>query len=1391
MSFNLNSRKTVFLSSFIFITLLFLGCKNFFNGEDFLIELENSIEYQNETYADITISSLKAATESILPSTGYYNDKYKKNDSFNLEFVPTSSYQFVKWTATPAGSIEFENEQALSTTAKIVNTDESIKIEPLVYERAKISMLPGNAVENPRNSTIVISSSFPLNLTQEALNLISITVDGISVKEKYSIPKMDDNSKIFYEPKRDDYIDVPDGSTKTVVVTIPKDIYYEKDGVKVYLEDDFVYSFKINSSTETSAEITISCPASQGDISFSGTKIFYLDDEMSVTVTPNQAYILNDWNVKYNDETNTDVEDNILFTEISEDKKTIKIKLLTGTTKKISITPDIEIRGFVNIRFSAVHGSISPSEDKKYYVGESFNVTYRESGSYSFTSFAVEVSNKEDSGNYISIEEISEYEIKCTVLKGLTGNDYISIYASDEERPSFAGFYPDKLTDVNRDTSIKVFFTQSMSDSSIYWTEDELKKLLGDDLNKKYELLPSVVKTGEKGETYYYAYQEKGNPDALQYKNIEIKDRSKKNDNNLLKYFNEPCFENEDNETLIILSRSEDGLALPSNTNVDVKISGNFTNNNLIKIDTNLQKMFITSRNIDSEPPVLKIDHVEISGMLKNNENADVSLNLKYNNEEKHEIIESDSKGNFKDYIFEDIQAVENYKNLPFVKIDKYLNHEIKISVKGTITDEESKPDFVKVSLIPIKSDLKNQYPVEYSKKSDALVYNKIGQTETEKTFEFNLKSEGVYEGAYKIVISAFDKMGHERIFDKTYAFVYDDGNTPNVYESDIVYPEGTINYLSNSAKENYSISINSYNKYLKIKEDTYSNNSGPIFKLNLHNCEYCVYPIGMPEYEKQWKSCEEEYKLEEIYEKEWWMTSNTQEKKCINAKIAINDIFGNKITEKDLFFIYADNPSLLTQPDGTPKIEIVNDNTFGSLLVFTVNEKCSPLEYLELNINDDDNEYEVYTDYVICNGSKLNFPTDFAGSSIKNTNLCDENGNYKFSIPFCNKCNRSEYFNPKKCFNLQMRLRDQNYFEQSYNLKFYPYKVKYSSQNAENNYIKYNSDTKFVIKTSDVDDIYTDVEPISIAGYKPLPFEQMKIADDGSTEIEIKYNKIVNEIIYRDQYDKTFSGEHDNSYAKNHTFGDITSLDTPERQNYIFEGWYLTSDCSGTPITYIGKDEYLDDNEYTIYAKWTMGFITESGNLGSCLSQVTDKNQTYTIRFKQDTISNTSSINTIINNNNVQVILDFSDVTIQNSIQLSSCYISEVKLGEISKINLGAFSGCTNLQKVELSENIITIESHAFNNCNSLLNITIPKNVTKIGNNAFSNCDNLTEIIFEDTDNWYYTSVSNFDMTKLDEELKKSSPRIKPFTPSNPKTNATNLKTGELKQMYLYKKVN
>ena len=84
-----------------------------------------------------------------------------------------------------------------------------------------------------------------------------------------------------------------------------------------------------------------------------------------------------------------------------------------------------------------------------------------------------------------------------------------------------------------------------------------------------------------------------------------------------------------------------------------------------------------------------------------------------------------------------------------------------------------------------------------------------------------------------------------------------------------------------------------------------------------------------------------------------------------------------------------------------------------------------------------------------------------------------------------------------------------------------------------------------------------------------------------------------------------------------------------------------------------------------------------------------------------------------------------FSKCSFLTSIVISN---SVVSIGD------GAFSGCTSLSSIVIPDSVPSIGDWAFSDCTSLSNIVIPNSVTSIGEGAFSSCTSLSNIVIPDS---------------------------------------------------------
>lgn len=417
-------KKLFFKLSFFAITcsIFLTSCENFFNGSLVREELEEAIEYANAQYADITINSLTAATETILPSVGNYNTKYKRTDSFGLSFKPTEKYQFAKWVASPAESVAFDNEYSLTPTVTVLSVESPISIEPQVYIRPTVSITPKNGSAVEKNNPVIITFSHPVEATAEDLNKITIMSGGISYTENFSAPSLSDDKKVItYTAKEDNLISFSE-NTKDITITVPSSYYYLADGTKVYMEKDVNYTYTVNNQTLTKLEITVNnTNTAAGSLNLNGKYKLNIGEKQNLLFSILQEYAFEKWIVKNADGQEVD------------------------------------------------HSTYSQFFDFE-------NV-------------------KSNNTNIVVKKLAKDFVIEPVCIKRA------QVVAST---PAY------EKTGVNRATDIRILFDQDMSESSIYWTEEELLKIKNEkglsDSNFDYKLYAATNKKDANQKQYYYAY---------------------------------------------------------------------------------------------------------------------------------------------------------------------------------------------------------------------------------------------------------------------------------------------------------------------------------------------------------------------------------------------------------------------------------------------------------------------------------------------------------------------------------------------------------------------------------------------------------------------------------------------------------------------------------------------------------------------------------------------------------------------------------------------------------------------------------------------------------------------------------------------------------------------
>ena len=194
-----------------------------------------------------------------------------------------------------------------------------------------------------------------------------------------------------------------------------------------------------------------------------------------------------------------------------------------------------------------------------------------------------------------------------------------------------------------------------------------------------------------------------------------------------------------------------------------------------------------------------------------------------------------------------------------------------------------------------------------------------------------------------------------------------------------------------------------------------------------------------------------------------------------------------------------------------------------------------------------------------------------------------------------------------------------------------------------------------------------------------------------------------------------------------------ITLTATPNSENN-FMAWATSTDPKtmeilSTSSTYTFKlEESSPKNYYALF--------NSASNLEEYTSQSEeDAGIIYTL-YKDAGLAIVSGANSYVttailpsiilnNKNNIFKVYSIENYAFSDCTSLKSISISD---GIIS-IGKGAFYNCSELKNVKLSNSIKSIEQDTFYNCNNLTMIEIPNSVTHIGNTAFVKCSMLTSI--------------------------------------------------------------
>ena len=232
---------------------------------------------------------------------------YSLGQKITLAFTEDADYQFVKWNYDPQ-IVYIPDPSSINTTATVLEktTEENpTQIKAVCAPRLRViadGFEPVNTKEEPsvsKNSPIIIKFNYDLPLDTAQLNNIGIAVGGAPVKNSFLSPSANKNT-VTFEANKSNMIDVPQGQTKTVTVSIPADLYYLlDDGTKVtYGGNGITFDYIIDSTTLDKTVVTFTCPSNSGSVTYSGqSNKLSIGQSITINYAPEDGWIFNGWTV--------------------------------------------------------------------------------------------------------------------------------------------------------------------------------------------------------------------------------------------------------------------------------------------------------------------------------------------------------------------------------------------------------------------------------------------------------------------------------------------------------------------------------------------------------------------------------------------------------------------------------------------------------------------------------------------------------------------------------------------------------------------------------------------------------------------------------------------------------------------------------------------------------------------------------------------------------------------------------------------------------------------------------------------------------------------------------------------------------------------------------------
>lgn len=346
--------KTLIIISSILSIISLNSCKNFFQGQEVLQELNSMIEEANTPVVSVKIYARSVeggGTEGTTIPSGITD--IKVNKAFEVSFTENAGYEFVRWEASFVDTglcadsfVRIESPTSKKTKITILKQVSDIWIYPVCNKRPLVMSNSPIYVDggNPRDSSIVVVFDKTISKDNDFSEL-EINCNGSSILGCFDTPVVNENI-LTIPALHTSLIDVPQGSVKNISVKFPGTIYYMNDSnEKVSLGSELKWEYNINNTTINKTEITCSVSSEKGTVTPTNTNKYNLQETFNLSYKPNDNYYFNGWNIvdsKGNDVSSTvlQVSDYVYNAVTQAYESSITVK---DSATGISITPDAKL----------------------------------------------------------------------------------------------------------------------------------------------------------------------------------------------------------------------------------------------------------------------------------------------------------------------------------------------------------------------------------------------------------------------------------------------------------------------------------------------------------------------------------------------------------------------------------------------------------------------------------------------------------------------------------------------------------------------------------------------------------------------------------------------------------------------------------------------------------------------------------------------------------------------------------------------------------------------------------------------------------------------------------------------------------------------------------------